>query len=65
MIDGFGPGALFVLIVMGHAALVLFGLIRMRARASSTERTAYVYTPRTSFLVGRMFKKARQRHGKD
>ncbi|MDF1728878.1 MAG: MFS transporter [Sulfitobacter sp.] len=59
LIDGYGPGALFILVAAGHAGLVVFGLIRMRARATKEKRTAYVYVPRTSFLVGRMFRKGR------
>ena len=56
-----GPSALFALIAAGHAALVVFGLIRMRARATPTDRTRHVYAPRTSFLVGRLFGKDREK----
>jgi MFS family permease len=60
LIDGFGPTALFMMIAVGHAALVVFGLIRMRARPTRRARTAYVYAPRTSFIVGRLLRKERE-----
>lgn len=53
LIDAFGPGAMFLMISAGHGALILFGLLRMRARPSRS-RTRYVYAPRTSFLIGRL-----------
>ena len=54
LIDAFGPPAMFVMIAVGHAVLVVFGLVRMRARPASGRRTRYVYAPRTSFLIGRL-----------
>ena len=57
LITAFGPGALFVFISLAHLALVGFGLIRMRRRASATARTRYVWIPRTSFNVGRLFRR--------
>ncbi|MCD1618298.1 MFS transporter [Salipiger manganoxidans] len=62
LIEGFGPPALFTMIGLGHLALVIFGLIRRRARPA-TRRTAYVYAPRTSFLIGRLL--SRQRTPRD
>lgn len=59
LIDNFGPGALFIMISVGHALLILFGLSRMRVR-SATRRTRYVYAPRTSFQVGRWLGKSRE-----
>ncbi|SEQ27040.1 MFS transporter [Thalassovita taeanensis] len=53
LIATFGPPAMFVMIAVGHAVLVIFGFIRMRARPART-RTRYIYSPRTSFLVGRL-----------
>ncbi|WP_121630254.1 MFS transporter [Tropicibacter alexandrii] len=58
LIERFGPPALFALIALGHAALVVFGLIRMRARPTQA-RTRYVYMPRTSFGVGNLLKQLR------
>ncbi|MCM2560740.1 MFS transporter [Lutimaribacter sp. EGI FJ00015] len=54
LIAGFGPPAMFAMIAVGHAVLVVFGLIRMRARPGVERRTRYVYAPRTSFLIGRL-----------
>jgi MFS family permease len=62
LIEGYGPGALFAFVAVGHAALILFGLSRMRSRPSPEDRTNYVYAPRTSFTVGRLLR--RQREGK-
>lgn len=54
LIDAFGPPALFAMIAVGHVILVVFGLIRMRARSTPEDRTGYIYTPRTSFTIGRL-----------
>lgn len=59
LIENFGPTALFMMIAVGHGALILFGLNRMRARPTRKDRTRYVYAPRTSFLVGRLIKRKR------
>ncbi|WP_424976059.1 MFS transporter [Dinoroseobacter sp. S124A] len=59
LIDAFGPMALFVFLAMGHLMLVGFSLARMRVRAAPTERTDYVYTPRTSFTIGRLLGRKR------
>lgn len=61
LIDAFGPPAMFVMIAAGHAVLVLFGLLRMRRRPTVTTRTAYVWSPRTSFLIGRLTGRDRER----
>ncbi len=60
LISAYGPAALFAMIATAHAALVIFGLIRMFARPSPDARTRYVYSPRTSFLVGRLTRRARE-----
>ena len=54
LIEAYGPPALFAMIAVGHVILVIFGLIRMRARATPEDRTGYIYTPRTSFTIGRL-----------
>lgn len=59
LIENYGPGALFTMISAGHAALVIFGLTRMRARPTASKRTPYVYAPRTSFLIGRLLRRQR------
>ena len=54
LIDRFGPGAFFAFIAAAHLLLVLFGVARMRARPTRTERTSYIYVPRTSFNIGKL-----------
>ncbi|WP_461425028.1 MFS transporter [Gymnodinialimonas sp.] len=57
LIEAFGPAALFMFISLAHMGLVVFGLVRMRRRASLEERKPYVWIPRTSFTVGRIFRR--------
>lgn len=64
LIEAYGPGALFAMISVGHLALVVFGIARMRARPSRGPRTRYVYAPRTSFVIGRLLGQSRERDGK-
>lgn len=59
LIEAFGPAALFVVISLGHVVLVVFGLIRMRARPA-TRKTRFVYAPRTSFFIGRLIGRSRE-----
>lgn len=59
LIEDFGPSAMFLLIAGAHLALLLFGLWRMQVRPAMEPKTPYVWTPRTSFAVGRLFKEAR------
>lgn len=61
LIENFGASALFLMISAGHAALVVFGLTRMRARPTRKDRTRYVYAPRTSFQVGRLLGRSREK----
>lgn len=61
LIDWFGPGALFLMIAAGHALLIVFGLSRMRVRDSGGNRTRYVYAPRTSFTIGRLMGRQREK----
>ncbi len=60
VIAAYGPAAMFAMLSLAHIALVVFGIARMRARPAST-RTAYTYEPRTSFLIGRLLGKGRER----
>ncbi|HIF76133.1 MAG TPA: MFS transporter, partial [Sulfitobacter sp.] len=62
LIDGFGASALFAMIAAAHGVLVVFGLARMRARPTRTDRTPYVYAPRTTFLIGRLLGRTRDRN---
>ena len=57
---GLGLATLFAMIAVGHAVLVVFGLIRMRARPSHP-KTPYVYAPRTSFMIGRLLRSSREK----
>ena len=59
LIAAFGPPAMFLMIAAGHALLVIFGIMRLRARPAQAPRTKYVWTPRTSFLIGRLTKGSR------
>ena len=59
LLDAYGPSALFYMISVGHAVLVVFGITRMRARPTRAARTSYVYSPRTSFLIGRLTRRDR------
>ncbi len=61
LIDRFGPSALFIMLAAGHLLLILFGLSRMRVRSSGGNRTRYIYAPRTSFLVGRLIGRQRDK----
>lgn len=59
LMEAFGPTALFILTAVGHAVLVIFGLSRMRSRATPKTRTPYIYAPRTSFTIGRLLRRQR------
>ena len=57
LISAYGPEAMFAMIALAHVALVVFGVVRMRARPAPSDRTAYEYVPRTSFLIGRLLRR--------
>ena len=59
LIAWFGPASMFAFIATIHLGLLAFGALRMRARPAPADRTPYVYTPRTSFLIGRLLKRGR------
>ncbi|NUB46294.1 MFS transporter [Fertoebacter nigrum] len=61
LIWGFGPAAMFLMIALACLLLILFGITRMRARPAPADRTAYTYEPRTSFLIGRLLRRGRDR----
>jgi len=61
LIELSGPDAMFYFISGAHFLLIVFGLSRMRRRPTRPDRTAYVYTPRTSFVVGRIIGRFRDR----
>ena len=58
LIEAYGPSAMFAFVSVAHVGLIVFGLIRMRSRAAR-RKTVYVYSPRTSFLIGRWLSGAR------
>jgi len=57
LVEGLGPTALFGFVAVAHVLLAAFGVARMRARPVSDTRTPYVYTPRTSFILGRILRR--------
>lgn len=61
LISVFGPAALFTFIAANHFILIVFSLMRMRRRATATERTPYIFVPRSSFTIGRLLSKLRER----
>ncbi|MDZ4134797.1 MAG: MFS transporter, partial [Paracoccaceae bacterium] len=61
VIAAYGPSAMFIMIGAAHVVLIVFGVARMRARAAPDTRTAYTYEPRTSFLIGRLLRRGRDR----
>ncbi len=60
LIERFGPPGMFAFIAVAHVVLVVFGIIRMRARPAPDTRTAYTYEPRTSFLIGRLLRRGKE-----
>ena len=49
------------MISVGHGVLIIFGLTRLRARPTKQKRTRYIYAPRTSFVIGRLMGRSRER----
>lgn len=65
LIEAFGPPAMFLMIAVGHAGLVVFGVARMNVRPTKEDRTPYIWTPRTSFTMGRVFSRLRDQKEPD
>jgi len=63
VIDRFGPSAMFLMIALAHLLLIIFGIARIRVRPSPDTRTAYTYEPRTSFWVGKLMRRPRNKQG--
>ncbi len=61
LIDWYAPSAMFLFISVAHVALIVFGLLRMRARPTEAERTPYIYAPRTTFTIGRLLARLRDK----
>ncbi|MCV2865040.1 MFS transporter [Albidovulum sediminicola] len=60
LIEAHGPSAMFIFLSVIHLLLIGFGVVRMRARPSVGPRTPYIFTPRTSFIAGRLFRRSRR-----
>lgn len=60
LIEVWGADAMFLFIALSHLLLVVFAFARMRTRPAPGLRTPYVVVPRTSFIVGRLFGRARR-----
>jgi MFS family permease len=61
LIAGYGPSAMFLMIAVAHLLLIGFGILRARARPAPDDRTKYTYEPRTSFLIGRLLGRGRDK----
>ncbi len=61
LIDWYGPPAMFFMIGAGHALLVLFSVVRMTVRRTRDDRTPYIWSPRTSFILGRLTERLRDK----
>ncbi|MDA9952847.1 MFS transporter [Planktomarina sp.] len=59
LIQEFGAGSFFVFIASAHFLLAVIGGLRMLLGDVALSKTAYIYSPRTSFLVGRLTKRLR------
>ncbi|WP_372840390.1 MFS transporter [Phaeovulum sp.] len=59
LIDGFGPASMFWAIALVHLVLVVFGFWRMALRPGPRRRLPYTWVPRTTFQVGRLFRRGR------
>ena len=57
LVTAFGPPAIFGMVAAGHIFLLAFSVGRMRVGRKPRERTAYVYAPRTSFVIGRLLRR--------
>ena len=61
LISLFGPSSMFFMIAVGHFGLIVFGLYRMGRRPSQSDRTRYIWSPRTSFIIGNLTGSIRER----
>ena len=46
-----GPSSMFVLIGLSHVLLIIYGVYRMGIRPTLSEKTPYIYLPRTSAII--------------
>ncbi|NBD30420.1 MAG: MFS transporter [Alphaproteobacteria bacterium] len=61
LIEAFGPAAMFYFVSASHAVLIVFGVARMRVREAPEDRTRYVWAPRTSFTIGQLLGRSREK----
>ncbi len=61
LIEAFGPSAMFYFVSAGHIILIVFGMARMRVRGAPEDRTRYVWSPRTSFTIGQLLGRSREK----
>ena len=54
LIQEFGTGSFFVFIAGAHFLLAIIGGLRMLLGDIALSKTPYIYSPRTSFLIGRL-----------
>ena len=59
LLAAYGPASLFLLIAVAHVLLAVVVIVRMRARPTVEEKTAYIYAPRTTFTIGRLLSRKR------
>jgi MFS family permease len=62
LIERYGPSALFMFVSVAHVVLAVVGLARMLSRPTASVKTPYRYIPRTSFVLGRLFKRKADKH---
>jgi len=60
LMQTFGPQMLFVMIGAAHLGLAVFGLYRMLVGPQTERRRPYRYLPRTSFILGRLLRRAQR-----
>lgn len=65
LIEAYGPAAMFLMNAVAHGGLVLYGVYRLGVRPTRSRRTPYFYTPRTTFVIGRLTSRFRDRAGGD
>ncbi|MDE0760647.1 MAG: MFS transporter [Planktomarina sp.] len=59
LIQKFGTESFFIFIATAHLVLATVGGLRMIKGGIADAKTPYVYSPRTSFLIGRLTKRLR------
>ncbi|KIN69026.1 Major facilitator superfamily protein [Sulfitobacter donghicola DSW-25 = KCTC 12864 = JCM 14565] len=65
LIEKFGPEALFAMLAAGHGLLILFSVSRMRTGRVKPRSTRYINALRTSFVIGRLTGRSRDKPTRD